>query len=128
MKNIIQEYWGTKTKDKVKFQQSPFPTDSSFEKKLFMATPLIVAELKQIEKSHGVSLNHWVGGIIHITVQTLYDLQYFKMLISGYMNAPTEPVFLNLKHVIQYLMHHTHEPIIYSGNKIHRTEESPHQF
>ena len=64
MKNIIQEYWGTKTKDKVKFQQSPFPTDSSFEKKLFMATPLIVAELKQIEKSHGVSLNHWVGGIM----------------------------------------------------------------
>ena len=25
MKNIIQEYWGTKIKDEVKFQQSPFP-------------------------------------------------------------------------------------------------------
>ena len=24
MKDIIQEYWGTKTKDEVKFQQSPF--------------------------------------------------------------------------------------------------------
>ena len=32
MKNIIQEYWGTETKDEVKFQKSPFPTDTFFEK------------------------------------------------------------------------------------------------
>ena len=28
MKNIIQEYWGTKTKDKVKSQKSLFPVDT----------------------------------------------------------------------------------------------------
>ena len=42
MKNIIQGYWGTKTKYEVKFQKSPFPVDTSFEKTLFVATYLIV--------------------------------------------------------------------------------------
>ena len=39
-KNIIQEYWGTKAKNKIKFQQSPLPTDTPFEQTLFMDTPL----------------------------------------------------------------------------------------
>ena len=41
MKNIIQEYWGTKTKYELKLQQSPFTVDTSFENELFMATPII---------------------------------------------------------------------------------------
>ena len=54
-----------------------------------MAKPLIGEDLKQIEKYHGGYLNHWVGGIIYITVQTRYDLQYSTMRFSGYINAPT---------------------------------------
>ena len=49
IKNIVQEYWGTKTKDEVKFQKSPFTVDTLFENKLFMSTPLIEEELKQID-------------------------------------------------------------------------------
>ena len=92
-----------------------------------MATPLIGSELKQIEKSHGGSLNHWVGGLMHITVQTHCDLQYLIMCLSGYMNAPTEPAFIYIKHGMEYLMHHPHEPIIYSRKKNHRTKDIPHQ-
>ena len=65
-----------------------------------MATPLIGEDLKQIDKFHGGSLNHWVGGLMHITVQTRYYLQYLTMCLSGYMYAPTEPTFLALKHGI----------------------------
>ena len=68
MKKTIQEYWGTKIKYEVKFQQSLFPTDTSFDQTLFMTTPLIGEELKQIDKSHGRYLNHWVSGPNHITV------------------------------------------------------------
>ena len=28
---------------------------------------------------------------------------------------------------MKYIMHYPHEPIIYSRNKIHKTEEIPHQ-
>ena len=52
-----------------------------------MDTPIIGEYLKQIEKSHGGSLNHWDGGIMHITVQTCYDHQYLTVRLSGYMNA-----------------------------------------
>ena len=98
MKNIIQEYWGTKTEYEVKFQKSAFPTDNSFEQILFIATPLILSELKKIEKSHEGSLDQWVGGLMHITVQTSYDLQYLTMCLIGYMNAPKEPAFLDIKY------------------------------
>ena len=81
-----------------------------------MATHLISEELKEIENSHGGSLNHWVDGLMYITVQTCYDLQYITMDPSGNINVPTEPDFLALVYGIKYLMHHSHEPIMYSRN------------
>ena len=74
MNNIIQEYWGTKTKEEVKYQHYSLPTDTSFEQTLFVDIPLIVSEMNKIGKKHGGSLNHWVGGLMHITVQTRYDI------------------------------------------------------
>ena len=64
---------------------------------------------------------------MHVTVKTCYDIQYLTMHTSGYMNSPTEPDFIALKHDKEYLMHHPNEPIMYSRNKIHKTEEIPHQ-
>ena len=52
-----------------------------------MKITLIGDKLKEIEKYHGGSLNHWVGGIVHTTVQTCYDIQYLTMRLSGYINA-----------------------------------------
>ena len=56
-----------------------------------MATQLIAYELKQVEQNHGGSRNHWVVGIINITVKKWYNLQYLTMITSGNMNDPTEP-------------------------------------
>ena len=36
-----------------------------------MATPLIGYDLKLIGKYIGGKINHWVGGLIHITFQTV---------------------------------------------------------
>ena len=68
--------------------------------------------LKQIENSHIGYLNHWVCGLMYITIQTRYDIQYLTMRLSGYMNTPTEPYLLALIYGMEYLMHHTNEPII----------------
>ena len=40
------------------------------------------------------------------------------MSISVYMNAPIDPELLALRHGMKYIMHHPHEPIIYSKKKI----------
>ena len=47
------------------------------------------------------------------------------MLLSGYMNTPTEPAFLALCHDMEYLMHHPHESIMYSGNKVFEVNDIP---
>ena len=54
--------------------------------------------MKQIENSHGGSLNHWDSGLMHITVQTRYVIQYLTMSLSGYMNATTHPDLISIRH------------------------------
>ena len=65
---------------------------------------------------------------MHTTVQNRYDLQYMNMRLSVYMNTPAQPPFIALKHGMEYLMHHPHEPIMYSRKKIYKTDESLHQY
>ena len=55
---------------------------------------------------------------MQITAQTRYNLQYLTMCLSGYMNAPTEPAFIALRHVMKNLIHHPHEFIMYPRNYI----------
>ena len=64
--------------------------------------------MEKIKNSHGGSLNNWVGGLMHTTVQTCYDLQYLTTSLSGYMNSPTDPAFLSLINGMEYLIHHPH--------------------
>ena len=70
--------------------------------------------MKKIENSYGGFLTHWVGGLMLIIVQTFYDIQYLTMRLSVYINDLTEPAFLSPIHVVEYIMHHPHEPIMYS--------------
>ena len=64
---------------------------------------------------------------MRITVQNLYDIQYLTMRLSGYTNAPKEPALLALRHGMDHLMHHPHEPMMYSIKKSFNKNESPHQ-
>ena len=50
------------------------------------------------------------------------------MRLSGYMNDPTEPEFISLKHGTEYLMHHPDEPTMYSLKKNFKLNYTPHQF
>ena len=63
---------------------------------------------------------------MHITVQTYYDIQYLTMCISGYMNYPTEPALLSLRHGMEDLIRHPHKLIMYSRKKF-RANDSPHK-
>ena len=88
---------------------------------------LLLEKIWKTDNSNGGSLKHWVGGLMHITVQTCCDLQYLTMRLSGYINATTEPVFLAIRHGMEYIMHHPHLSIIYSKRKIYKTHEIPHK-
>ena len=63
--------------------------DTYFENTLFLDTHLIGEGLNQIDKSNGGSLNYWFGGLMLITTQTCYDIQYLNMCLTRYMDSPT---------------------------------------
>ena len=44
------------------------------------------------------------------------------------MNSPTEPDLIHLRHDMEYIIHHPHEPIMYSRNKFFKVNEIPHKF
>ena len=71
---------------------------------------MIVGNLKNVENNHGVTLNHWFGGIFFITVQTFHDIQYLTIIFSGYINIPIDLLFGYLGDGVQYLIHNQHEP------------------
>ena len=64
---------------------------------------------------------------MHTTIQTCYDLQDLIMSLIEYMNDPNDPAFLALGHGMEYLMHHQHEPIMYSRKRIFKTNGIPIQ-
>ena len=86
-----------------------------------------IGESWKNDKSYGGPLNHRVGGLIHITVQNYYDPQFLTMRLSDYINTPSEYAFLDLKNGMEYLMHHPHEPLMYSRKKNYKTHEIPQQ-
>ena len=49
------------------------------------------------------------------------------MRLSGYMNYLTELAFISLIHDMEYLMHHPHEPIIYSRKNTFKLNNIPYQ-
>ena len=65
---------------------------------------------------------------MHITVHTCYDIQYHTMRLSGSMNDPTEISLISIRYGMEYIMNHSHEHIMYSRNKVFKTNESPHQY
>ena len=81
-----------------------FSSRCIIKKDIFMGTPLIGELLKQLERTNGGWLNHWVGGLLYIAVQTWNDLKYITMRLSGYTKAVTEQESLALHNGMEYLM------------------------
>ena len=83
--------------------------------------------MKQLKKTHVLSLNHWAGGIVRIRFQTWYDLQYITIRLIWYINALTELQLLTLFHGMQYPIYPHRWLIMYSRKNIFKANESPLQ-
>ena len=64
---------------------------------------------------------------MNISVQTCYDLQYLTMQSNEYINDPTEPACLALRHGMEYLMHPSYKHIMYPIKKYFKVNEIPQQ-
>ena len=77
-----------------KYSAITFSSGRIIWKTLFIDTLFIVEEQKQIEKSHEGSLNHWVGCLVHITVQTWYDPKYLPCVSVYIWMSQNNMIFL----------------------------------
>ena len=50
------------------------------------------------------------------------------MCLSGYTNAPTLSAFIDLRHVMEYLIHYPLEHIMHSRKNVFKLSEIPYNF
>ena len=83
-------------------------------------------ELEQAEKKHKGKYNKWTGALQHVAVWSRSDLSHAVMRLSGYIAAPSLPCWKALDHLMRYLYHKPHVPIMNSRRKVKETEIAAH--
>jgi hypothetical protein len=99
---------------------SPFPTDSTFEQRLYEAPVITGAALKVVELQHGGSFYHWNCVLLHVTITTRVDINYAIMRIAEYLTAPTKVIFEGLLHMMLYLYLFRHMHIVYPHHPLNK--------
>ena len=111
LQKLIKTYFTTQ--EKVLFQSNPFPLANTFEMTLFSSLPLKHEEHMKYAKIYKGSYNHWTCCLIHIAVMSRPNVSYAVMRLSGYNTSPTPATFHALNHLLCYLYHHPHLPLMY---------------
>ena len=123
-KGLLKEYFADD--EKVKYESSPFLLDSKFEYELYTVLPMTLEELEEAEKKHKGKQNKCTEALQHILVWSREDISYTVIRLSGYNAAPSLPCWRVLDHLMRYLFHKSHVPIMLSRNKTKEPEISAH--
>ena len=101
-----------------KFQNvdTPFRTDSSYEKELLAALPLTGHALHKAEMEYHGKFVHTLGRIQHIALMSRIDLFYATCRLETQTVAPTLSGFQGIKQCVQYLASHPHKPIFHPSD------------
>ena len=86
---------------------TPFRTDSSYEKELLAALPLTEHALHKAEMEYHGKFGHTLGRIQHIDIMSRIDLCYANFRLYNQTVGPTLPDFQGIKSWVQYLTSHS---------------------
>ena len=95
---------------------TPFRTDSTYEKDLVAALQLTVNALHKAEMEYYGNFGHYIGRIEHISLMIIQNICYAIFLLSTQTVAHNISGFQGIKRCIQYLASHPHKPIFYPYN------------
>jgi hypothetical protein len=113
VETIVTPYFKNQDTSTLVFITGLFPTDSSFEQRLYEVPVLVGVAFKKLEDQHDGSLYHWNGVVFHVAITTRVDINYAIMRIAGYLAAPNDVIFGGLAHTMRYLFFFQHIPIVY---------------
>ena len=95
---------------------TPFRTDSTYEKEFRDALPLTENPLHKAEMEYHGKFRHTIGQIHYVAIMIRIDIFYTAFRLETQYEAPTLPGFQGIKLCIQYLASHPHKPIFYPYN------------
>ena len=94
---------------------TPFRTDSSYEKELLAAPPLTGRALQKSEMEYHGKFGHTLGRIQHIALMSRIGLFYATCRLATQTVALTLPGFQGIKQCVQYMASHPHTSNFYDG-------------
>ena len=95
---------------------TPFRTESAYEKELMAAIPLTGHDLHKSEMEYNGKFGHTLGRIQHIAPMRRIDFCYVTCRLATQIVSPTLPGFQGIKLCVQYMASHPHKPIFYPSN------------
>ena len=101
---------------KLRKVDTPFWTESSYEKELLAALSLTGHDFDKIEMEYYGKFGHTLVRIQHIDIMSRIDLCYANCHLATQTVSPTLPGFQGIKQFVQYLASHPHKPIFYPYN------------
>jgi hypothetical protein len=119
VETIIEPYYKDTDTSTLLSITSIFPNDSSVDQCLYEASVLTGPALKAIELKHGGSLYHWNGALLHVSITSRVEINYAIMRIAGY-------IFEGLAHMMLYLYHFHHVPIMYPRTPLNKRSLALH--
>ena len=107
---LLNEWFPTGNFRKV---DTPFRTDSTYEKELMAALTLTGNALHKAVLEYHEKSGHTIGRMQHIGLMSRTDICYATFRLATQIVAPTLPGFQGTNPCVKYLDSHPHKPIFY---------------
>ena len=111
--SILDKWFPPGMVERLKTADTPYPTDSKFEKDLSETLPATGEELTKLELEFGGKFNSLIGQFLHVEQATRFDLGFSCSRMAQWNVAPNRPAFQELKRMARYSATHPHCPIFY---------------
>ena len=118
IRTTILDVWFPKdSTERLKTADTPYRTDSQFEKDMCEQLPATGDQLVELETKYGGKFNSLIGVLLHVFQVSRYELGFTISRLGQYNCAPNAAAFEGLRRVGRFLATHPHSPIMYPRAK-----------
>ena len=116
--NVIDLFFPPSSSERVKGVDTPYRTDSQYEKDLNETLPATKEELQELEKQYGASYHTQVGMLMHIFQVSQFTTGFAITRLAQFASCPNKPAFEGIRRIARHLVTHPHTPIFYPRQKL----------
>ena len=116
IKDTIIGFWFKPSEQNNRFIKqvnTPFRTDSDYERELADTLPADEDRLQTLELEYGATYAFHFGRFMHVCVWSCAVLSCASSKLTRYTAVPHRPAFEGLKRMVRFLYSHPHRPIFY---------------